>query len=249
MEIDKSVVIITGGAGSIGRVFVRDLLILKAIVCVIDINLQLLQSLKLEHPEVHIYECDVTDFNAMREVIKLISDEFERIDVLINNSGIIHSEPLVSFSDSGLKIHTVEAWSNVLNNNLNSVFYASALVAERMISKRTKGLIINISSISAAGIAGQTAYSASKAAVNALSYTWSKELGVFGIRAVSIAPGFLDTDSTRKALSANAIKEITAKVPLRKMGSPDHISQMVISVIQNDYINGAVLAVDGGLTI
>ena len=94
-------------------------------------------------------------------------------------------------------------------------FLLRSRFCEDLISKRRRGLIISISSIAANGNSGQTAYSAAKAGVNALTKTWSKELGSFGLRFASISPGFLDTDSTRTALSNNQIKEIEKKFLLK----------------------------------
>ena len=106
-----------------------------------------------------------------------------------------------------------------------------------------------ISSISAEGNEGQTAYSAAKAGVNAMTVTWSKELGKFGIRCNAVAPGFIETDSTRKALNESILNHIQFNTPLRQLGQADDVAQAVSSVISNKFINGVVLHVNGGLTI
>jgi 3-oxoacyl-[acyl-carrier protein] reductase len=118
-----------------------------------------------------------------------------------------------------------------------------------MVKRRTKGAIVNISSISACGNEGQTAYSAAKAGVNAMTVTWSKELGRWGIRANAVAPGFIGTDSTREALNATAIKHIEGSTPSRRLGTADEVAQAVIALVENDFINGTVLHVNGGLRI
>jgi 3-oxoacyl-[acyl-carrier protein] reductase len=85
--------------------------------------------------------------------------------------------------------------------------------------------------------------------VNALTATWAKELSVMGIRVVGIAPGFIETESTKEALSDATLQETVKKVPLRRLGKPEEIAQGVVSVIENDYFNGKVYELDGGLVI
>jgi 3-oxoacyl-[acyl-carrier protein] reductase len=118
-----------------------------------------------------------------------------------------------------------------------------------MIIRRKKGVIVSISSISANGNPGQSAYSAAKAGVNALTSTWAKELGPLGLRFAAIAPGFLDTPSTRAALSEAIIARLQQQVPLRKLGDVEHIFLALRHIIENDYLTGTVLEVDGGLVI
>jgi 3-oxoacyl-[acyl-carrier protein] reductase len=140
-------------------------------------------------------------------------------------------------------------WNKTLATNLNSVFYMTACIVEKMIVTRTKGVIVNISSVSASGNAGQSAYSAAKAGVNALTATWSKELSAMGIRVMAVAPGFAETESTKEALSEAVLQEIVKKVPLRRLGKPQEIAQGVINAIENDFFNGKVFELDGGLVI
>ena len=109
--------------------------------------------------------------------------------------------------------------------------------------------VVTISSVSAGGNAGQSAYSAAKAGVNALTAVWAKELGPLGIRVVAVAPGFTETDSTKEAVSETTLREIVKKVPLRRLGRPEEIADGVLSVIRNDFFNGKVLELDGGLIV
>jgi 3-oxoacyl-[acyl-carrier protein] reductase len=118
-----------------------------------------------------------------------------------------------------------------------------------MMTTRTKGVIVNISSVSAGGNPGQSAYAAAKAGVNALTAVWAKELGPLGIRVVAIAPGFTETDSTRAAMSETALQETIKRVPMRRLGKPEEIADGVLFAIKNDFCNGKVLALDGGLVI
>jgi 3-oxoacyl-[acyl-carrier protein] reductase len=175
--------------------------------------------------------------------------DFKAAHVLINNAGILYSAPLVKIGAGGIEKHDIAMWNRVLSTDLSSVFYMTSCVVEKMITTRTKGVIVNISSVSAAGNAGQSAYSAAKAGVNALTATWAKELSVMGIRVVGIAPGFIETESTKEALSDATLQETVKKVPLRRLGKPEEIAQGVVSVIENDYFNGKVYELDGGLVI
>ncbi len=249
MDITGKNIIVTGGANGIGYRLVLDLLQEGANVCVIDIDQARLADLASQRDRVITVDCDLTHALEVEACIESIFSKWQCIDILVNNAGVLHSSPLVSFSPDGIKKHLLGDWDKIISANLSSVFYITVCVAEKMLLKRTRGVIVNISSISANGNAGQTAYSAAKAGVNALTATWSKELGMFGIRTVGISPGFINTESTHKILRESAIKTITDKVPLRKLGEVHDISSGIISVIKNDFINGKVIEIDGGLTI
>jgi len=122
-------------------------------------------------------------------------------------------------------------------------------VAAKMIKYRNKGVIVNISSISARGNAGQTAYAASKAAIEAMSKVWAKEFGCFGIRSVAVAPGFIDTAGTHDALEEKMLEQWIAKTPLRRTGNISEVVATIKFAIENDFMNGEVINVNGGLVI
>src|SRR6202044_1918411 len=109
-------------------------------------------------------------------------------------------------------------WEKVLSTNLSAAFYTSKHVVEAMLKKRKKGVIVNISSVSARGNAGQSAYSAAKAGLEALTKVWAKELAPMGIRCFAVAPGFCDTDSTHAAISDRVLEETIKRVPLKRLG-------------------------------
>jgi len=249
MELRGKRVIVTGGVRGLGRAFVEALLAKEAQVAVFDINPQGLADLRAHHPNITCFECDLANDERVSETTARYHTEFKSADVLINNAGILYSAPLVRISMSGIEKHDVAMWNKTLAANLSSVFFMTASIAEKMIATRTKGVIVNISSVSASGNAGQSAYSAAKAGVNALTATWAKELSALGIRVVAVAPGFTETESTREALSESVLQETIKKVPLRRLGKPHEIAQGVISVIENDFFNGKVYELDGGLVI
>jgi 3-oxoacyl-[acyl-carrier protein] reductase len=248
MNISNSRILVTGGGRGIGRFLVEGLLAKGARVFVFERDEKLLEELP-EHTALVKIKCDVTNPEEVEQKIAGIFAEHGGINVCINNAGIIHSEPLVNLLSREDKKHNRANWNKVIDVNLNAVFYITSSFVEKLVTKKEGGVIVNISSISAQGNVGQSAYSASKAAVEALTTTWAKELGMFKIRCACIAPGFFDTPSTRAGLSENMLSRWQKSVPLARLGSLDELLRAVEFVIENDYYNGKVLSLDGGLTI
>jgi len=242
-------VIVTGGVHGLGRCTVDRLVALKAKVTVFDLDVAGLDELRHSHPEVTCVECDVSDYDQVAAATSRYHDQFGCADILINNAGIIYSAPLVGISAAAVEKHSAMMWDKVLRTDLSSVFYMTSCVVAGMLAARMKGVVVNISSISAAGNAGQSAYSAAKAGVNALTAVWAKELAPLGIRVVAVAPGFTATESTKAALNETALRETVRRTPLRRLGEPAEIAAGVLAVIQNDFFNGRVFELDGGLTI
>lgn len=249
MELRGKKVIVTGGVRGLGRAMVDELVRREAAVTVFDLDGEGLDELGKTYGGVHCVVCDVSDYGRVEASTREYHEKFGAAEVLINNAGILHSAPLVRLSASGIEKHDVAAWNRVLAADLSSVFYMTACVVEKMVATRTRGVIVNISSVSASGNAGQSAYSAAKAGVNALTAVWAKELSLMGIRVVAVAPGFTETDSTKEALSEATLRETVKKVPLRRLGKPEEIADGVMAVIQNDFFNGKVLELDGGLIL
>jgi 3-oxoacyl-[acyl-carrier protein] reductase len=249
MSIEKKTACITGAGGALGSAMVRMLIDAGAAhIIALDKNTAALAPLK--SGKVTTIGCDATDSAALE---KNLADSFAKhsIDILINNAGILHSAPLVNMlSKEPARFATAAAdWKQVIEANLSSVFYVTQLVANHMAKKRTKGVIVNISSVAAQGTAGQSAYAASKAGVNALTQVWAKELGPVGIRCVAVAPGYIDTASTHKALGSAQLKAVIEKVPLKRLGTVENLLSAVRFAIENDYVNGTILEVDGGLVV
>lgn len=195
------------------------------------------------------WRADVTSPEVVKVAVEEIAAKYGRIDILVNNAGVIFSEPFVNIMNPTGIMHDYGRFRASLAVNLDSVFIMTSAVVERMVGSRTRGVIINISSISACGNEGQTAYSAAKAGVNAMTVTWSKELGRWGIRCNAVAPGFIDTESTRRALDESVLKHLKSNTPLRRLGAAGEVAQAVAALVENDFITGTVLNVNGGLTI
>ena len=191
MEVCQAKILITGGGRGIGNFIANGFLERSAKVIIVDQDEQLINNLP-SHEKLIQYQCDITDSVAVEKLVNRIFETDGGINICINNAGIIHSEPLVNILSKEEKKHSIANWQKVIDVNLNGVFYVTSNVVEKMVLKKQGGVIINISSISAQGNIGQSAYSASKAAVEALTKTWSKELGMFKIRCACIAPGFFE---------------------------------------------------------
>lgn len=241
--------LVTGGVKGIGKEIVRLLTEAGAHVGVMDVDEAGLSALKNEFPACSVNFCDVSNAEKVEDAVRTFFEQWGRIDILVNNAGILFNRPLVQFTAQGVLRHDPEEWRRVIDVNLSAPFYVASNVAACMLQKRTRGVIVNISSVSAAGNRGQSAYSAAKAGINALTATWAKELGVMGIRVAAVAPGYSDTASTHSALSESMLKQIKSEVPLRRLGKPKEIAQGVLTVIENDFFNGRIFQIDGGLIL
>lgn len=246
MVVKGATALVTGGAQGLGLSIATRLAEAGASVVVADRNAELVARLPKELVGV---EMDVTDPRQVNVKVAGIVERHGQLDILVNNAGVIFSEPFVNVMNPAGIMHDYDRFRSSLAINLDSVFIVTSAVVEQMIKRRTKGAIVNISSITACGNEGQTAYSAAKAGVNAMTVTWSKELGRWGIRVNALAPGFIGTDSTRHALSETALKHIESNTPLRRLGKAEEVAQAVITLAENEFINGVVLDINGGLRI
>jgi 3-oxoacyl-[acyl-carrier protein] reductase len=247
MDIAGKKVIVTGGANGIGKAVVKKLIDEHALVGVFDIDNEHLNQLSDQYPNIFCKLCDVTKNNEVELAVNEFFEAYKGIDILINNAGMTRDAPLVSLS-GGIRMYNIEIWNSVIASNLSSVFYMGRSVAEKMVQRRTQGLIINVSSVSAHGNAGQSAYSAAKAGVNALTKVWAKELNPLGIRVAGIAPGFTKTNIVEQ-MDEHIVDEWNKKIPLKRMAEPDEIANGILFIIKNDYVNGKILELDGGLVL
>lgn len=234
MEISGKNIIVTGALGSLGCSIAEALG--KQQACVYGVDC-------ISSEKDNYYKVDVTDSKQVSHILSQI----ERVDVLINCCGMIYSEPMLNLLEG--KRHSEESWNRVIDSNLTSCFVMSSCVAEKMARSRTKGVIINFSSISAQGNMGQIAYSAAKAGIEAFTKAAAKELGLLKIRMCAIAPGFIDTESTDKSLSESMISYWKKNTPLRRFGKIEDVISAVEFIIKTDYLTGEIIHLDGGLTI
>lgn len=250
MNPDSKKILITGGCSGIGKTLVDFFKEKKYSIAVFDKNLCLPNNFNSENEEDIIYiQTDVSIDDSVADSFKQLFSKNFFPDVLINNAGIIHNEPLINFLKKDNRIHSRNSWKKVLETDLDSVFYVTSRAVDSMLQRRQKGVVISISSICANGNIGQSAYSAAKAGVNALTKTWAKEMAPLGIRFASIAPGFLSTESTSKSLNEKQIDNLKRIIPLKNLGDPISVAQSAEFIINNSYINGSIIEVDGGLVL
>lgn len=243
MSLGGRGVLVTGGAGGLGRAIVAALQDAGAVVAVLDRDVADLPEGALP------VEVDLCDPVAVEAAVERCFAELPDPCGVVNNAGLIHSEPLADLFGRVPRADRLQRWRRVMDINLDAVFSVTMAVVDRMLQRRLRGALVNISSVAADGIAGQSAYAASKAAVEALSSTWAKELGPLGIRSCAVAPGFFDTPSTHAALSADHVRTIRGEIPLRRLGVPAEVGHAVRMVFENAYLNGIVLPVHGGLSV
>jgi len=185
-----------------------------------------------------LVEADITNIEAVNEMVSKALKKFGRIDVLVNNAGITRDRTFVKMSK--------EEWDEVINVNLNGVFNVTKAVIPIMI-RQGSGTIINISSIvGEIGNFGQTNYSASKAALIGFTKSLAKEVARKGIRVNAIAPGFVDTEMTRK-IPENVKNKILEQIPMGRFAAPEEIADVVLFLCNASYITGAVIDVNGGM--
>ena len=245
MIIEGKKALITGGGAGFGLCLTQRLIEAGASVIVLDNNASSISALEKRFPDVRGIVCDVgVDVQIDRALNNL-----GEIDILVNNAGLMKSSPLVNPIGRGDRRHSRDLWQRVMRVNLDGVFFLSSTVAERMVRERRKGVIVNVTSIAAQGNAGQSAYAASKAAVESLTKVWAKELGLFGIRCAAISPGFVNTKGTADAIEDELLSRWVDQVPLRRLGEVNEVVDAIFFIINNDFFNGRILHVDGGLVI
>jgi len=253
MKIERAIIAITGAGGGLGAAMATRLAGNGARLALIDFEPdsleKLMSELILPEEDCRAYECDVSNEGQVDLVFADIRQEFDGLDVLINNAGITRDAFLLKFKDGQRQSRmSLQAWNAVMNVNLTGVFLCGRAAAEQMAVAANGGLIINISSISAAGNMGQSNYSAAKAGVAAMSVTWAKELARYGIRVNSVSPGFIGTQMVR-AMKPEALAKLQAMIPAGRIGEPDEIAHTIEYLVENDFVNGRNLEIDGGMRL
>ena len=247
MNIAGQRVVVTGAASGLGLAFARRLVERGARVWGLDRDASAVQALDAGAANgIEFVPCDVGIEAQIAGAIQRIDRDSGGITVLVNNAAILRDQALVSKLGQKIRKHSLADWEETLRSNLTGTFLAAREAAECMIRGKRPGLIVNISSISRAGNPGQTAYAATKAAVDALTVTWSQELSVYGIRVVAIAPGFVETSMTTR-IPPLFLERIRDRTPLKRFGTLDEFADTIEFVVENDYLNGKVLELDGGL--
>lgn len=240
--ICSNVVLVTGGSRGIGAATVK-YLAENGYQVILNYNKsensanEIKKELKEKNINIDIIKADVSNKEEIDLMINEIIKKYHKIDALINNAGISQEKPFLDLND--------DEWNNIMNINLNSVYYCTKAVLPHMLNKKD-GCIINISSIwGVTGASCEVAYSTTKAAINGLTKSLAKEMGLSNIRINSIAPGIIDTDMN-KNLSKEEIESIKEEIPLNKIGRPEDIAKCVKWLIEDKYTTGQVININGG---
>ncbi len=253
MKIERAIIAITGAGQGLGAAMASRLANKGARLALIDFRADTIEELKTElalaEEDCRAYQCDVSNEGQVDRVFDDIKRQFTGLDVLVNNAGITRDALMLKFKDGERQSRmSLEAWNAVIKVNLTGVFLCGRAAAEQMVIAGNGGLIINISSISAAGNMGQSNYSAAKAGVAALAVTWAKEFARYGIRVNAVSPGFIGTEMVR-AMKPEALAKLQAMIPAGRIGEPDEIAHTIQYLIENDFVNGRNLEIDGGMRL
>lgn len=241
--LENRVCIVTGGSRGIGEAVVRKFVQEGATVIFTYRSSstradEIVKELNSDQTPVRAYRSDASKYEDAEQLVKKVLDEFEAIDVLVNNAGITRDNLVLRM--------TPEQWSEVIQTNLDSVFNMTKLVTKPMMKQRA-GSIINVSSIvGVGGHAGQSNYAASKAGVIAFTQSIADELGSRNIRCNAIAPGFIETDMTA-SLPEAVQKEYLNMIAMNRFGRAEEVANTALFLASDlsSYVSKQTIRVCG----
>jgi 3-oxoacyl-[acyl-carrier protein] reductase len=252
MRLKDRVVLITGGAAGIGQATALRFAEEGAQVIIGDVNEAAGQeTVKRLGPDAAFYKVNVADRQDVQRWVEAVAAKYGRLDVLVNNAGILRDGQLIKLKDGELVRQMSEAeFDAVISVNLKGVFNCTQAVAPIM-ARQGGGVILNATSIVGLdGNFGQTNYVASKAGVIGMTKVWARELGKLNIRVNAVAPGFTATEMIT-SMPEKIVEGMKARTPLGRLGEPRDIANAYLFLASDEasFITGAVLRVDGGIVV
>jgi NAD(P)-dependent dehydrogenase (short-subunit alcohol dehydrogenase family) len=246
MSTEKKVAIVTGGGSGLGFAIAEKLIAGGITTIIAGRDKEKLNKAKEQLGELcYAMSCDVSNLSSIPAFVENVLKQFGQIDILVNNAGINLKKDFTEVTD--------EEFQNILTTNVTAVFSMSREVVKHMLPRGT-GNIINISSMAAQyGLPKVIAYSASKTAIDGMTRAMAVELSSKGIRVNAIAPGFIYSAMTEKALNSDPERKakVFGRTPMGHMGQPDDIGNAAAFLVSDaaKYITGVILPVDGGNSI
>ncbi len=261
LNLEKKVVIVTGGASGIGKACCEEFAACGASVVIADITEEAGQKVVADLPGDHLFvQTNVTSKESVDALIAAVLEKYGKVDVLVNNAGI--NIPRLLVDPAGEEELTEAVWDKVVAINMKGIFLCAQAAARVMIKQDDKGAIINMASESGSeGSEGQSVYAATKGATYNLTRSWAKELGKLGVRVVGVAPGILEatglrSDEYERALAytrGQTVDEMRANyseksIPLQRSGKLSEIANTVcfLASQRGGYIHGTTVNVSGG---
>lgn len=244
--MNKQIAVVTGGGAGLGLAITQKLVKEGIQTVIIGRNEDKLKMVARELGHLCSYKVfDLQNLAAIPALVDQIHTEFGAIDILVNNAGINMKKPFIEVTD--------EDFATVIQTNLSSVFAISREVVKKMLFLGA-GNIVNISSMAAQyGIPKVIAYSAAKTGIEGMTRAMATELSPLGIRINCVAPGFIKTAMSAKALDADPERKnkVFSRTPMGKMGDPEDVAEAVYFLCSNasKYVTGVIMPVDGGNSI
>ena len=252
MRVKDKVTLITGGAAGIGLATAERFAEEGAKVVICDVNQEAGEAvIKRFGADSSFHKVDVRDRKAVGDWIQEVLSRYGRVDVLVNNAGILRDSLLVKMKNGEvIKQMTETEFDLVIAINLKGVFNCTQAVAPAMI-RQGRGVILNATSVAGMdGNVGQTNYIATKSGVIGMTKVWARELGRYNIRVNAVAPGFTETEILQ-SMPAQILEGMRARTPLGRLGQPREIANAYLFLASDEasFITGTVLRVDGGIVI
>lgn len=247
MDLKGKVAIVTGASRGIGRATAVALARAGAAVIVNYSQSEtaageVIDNIKTFGGSAVAVKADVTDYSQCEALVQSALDNYNRIDILINNAGITRDNLLARMKQ--------EEWQEVINTNLNGVYNCCRVVLRPLLKQKNGGRIINVASVAGIyGNSGQANYAAAKGGVIAFTRTLAKEIGSRNITVNAVAPGFIETEMT-DVLGDQVKKQVLSRIALGRLGRPEDVAEVIVFLASSaGYVTGQVIAVDGSLSM